>query len=434
MPRTPLSVLRRNRDFRNLFTADLIGLGADWFVMIPLLTLLPGLTGSGLWGALVLAVDTGVTALLLPYTGTIADRVDRRRIVLAADLAMAAFALLLLLVRTPATAWVALVAVGALAVAKAFFIPAAQAALPNVVDPEDLPAANTLAGSAWGTMLVIGASLGGIAAQAFGAYPCFVIASVLLLFAALQVFRVRRPMQAARAGAPAPAFAAIAEALRYIRGNPRVASLVTVKSAVGLGNGVLTLFPLLGAGPLGTGLLFAARGLGALTGPILFRRVLTHRAWLLPGLALSMAVYGLAYLGVSLVTWFPLMAAGVTVAHLAAGGNFVMSNFVLQAEVPDALRGRIFAADFMLATLTVAASQLVVGAFVDRASPRLLLAACGAVTLLYAAVWSLIVLRRSVQTQPPVNAAPPIVASQPEQSRPTAAAPKSSPAGTAGQP
>nr|BFE63013.1 MFS transporter [Dactylosporangium thailandense] len=393
-----LSVLTRNKDFRNLFTADLIGLGADWFVMIPLLTLLPHLTGSGLWGGLVLAADTGVTALLLPFTGTIADRVDRRRIVIAADLAMAGCALFLLLVRTPATAWVALVAVGAIAVAKAFFTPAAQAALPNVVDPEDLPAANALAGSAWGTMLVIGASLGGIASEAFGAYPCFVIASALLLFSAFQVWRVRRPLQAERTEPPAPALAAIAESLRYIRARPRIASLVTVKSAVGFGNGVLTVFPLLalalGAGPMGTGLLFAARGLGALVGPMVLRKVLSHRSWLLPGLALSMSLYGLAYIGVSLTTLFPLALAGVVLAHVAAGGNWMMSNYVLQEEVPDALRGRVFATDFMLATLSVAASQLAVGVFVDRTDPRVLVAACGAVTLLYAAGWSLVSLRR----------------------------------------
>ncbi|WP_432835758.1 MFS transporter [Dactylosporangium sp. CA-092794] len=393
-----LSVLTRNKDFRNLFTADLIGLGADWFVMIPLLTLLPHLTGSGLWGALVLAADTGVTALLLPYTGTVADRLDRRRILIAADLSMAACALLLLLVRTPATAWVALLAVGAIAVAKAFFSPAAQAALPNVVDAKDLSEANALAGSAWGTMLVIGASLGGIASDAFGAYPCFVLASVLLTFSALQVWRVRRPLQAERTEEPAPTFAAIAEALRYVRANPRVASLVTVKSAVGLGNGVLTAFPLLavllGAGPLGTGLLFAARGLGALIGPLVLRRVLSHPAWLLPGLALSMALYGVAYIGVSLLTWFPLVLAGVVLAHLAGGGNWMMSNFVLQTEVPDALRGRVFATDFMLATLSVAVSQLAVGAFIDHTDPRLLIAASGATTLLYAGGWALVSMRR----------------------------------------
>ena len=56
---SPLSVLVRNRDFRSLFVAELVVFGADWFVMVPLLVLLPQLTGSGVWGALVLAADTG---------------------------------------------------------------------------------------------------------------------------------------------------------------------------------------------------------------------------------------------------------------------------------------------------------------------------------------------------------------------------------------
>jgi hypothetical protein len=67
-----------------------------------------------------------------------------------------------------------------------------------------------------------------------------------------------------------------------------------------LGNGVLTTFPLLAVGvfalgPAGTGALFAARGLGAVIGPLLLRRVLAHRSWLLPGIAMSMATYGVAY-------------------------------------------------------------------------------------------------------------------------------------------
>lgn len=393
MPPT-LSILVRNRDFRRLFSADLIGLGADWFVQIPLLSLLLQLTGSGVWGALILAADVGVIALLQPYAGVIADRIDRRRIMIAAEVAMAVATLALLLVRTEATAWLAVVAIAVVAVAKAFFVPAASAALPNVVDAEDLPAANALTGSAWGTMLVVGASLGGLASAVVGPYWCFGFSSALCFLSAFFVTGVRRPLQAA----PAAVKPEIGEALRYIRKHPRVASLVTVKAAVGLGNGVLTTFPLLaavyGVGPLGVGLLFAARGLGALIGPFVLRRVLTHPSWLLPGLAVSMSVYGLTYLAVSAAPWFPLVLAGVVLAHLAAGGNWMMSNFALQTEVPDALRGRVFATDVMLALLSVGASQLIVGAFVDRVDPRLLIAVCGAVTLAYAAGWAAVTKRQ----------------------------------------
>lgn len=432
-----LTVLVRNRDFRLLFFSELILFGGDWFVMIPLLTLLPELTGSGLWGGLVLTADMALLALLLPYTGTVADRVDRRRVMVTANLVGIVAVAALLLVRSSGTAWVAVVAVGSFAIAKAFYSPAASAALPNTVAPEDLATANALSGSAWGTMLVVGASLGGVVAAVVGPYWCFAVTVVCLLLSASAVWRVRRPLQAVVAvrgdalsradgydlhdappppggpaapdgaalrepgggvAAPPRAWPALVEATRYIRSSPRVAALVTVKSAVGLGNGVLVAFPLLASsvfriGELGTGLLFAARGAGALIGPLLFRWVLKRRELLLPALAVSMSLYGFGYLGVAATPWFWLALVLVMVAHLAGGANWVMSNFALQEEVPDALRGRVFATDMMIATLAVAVSQLVAGIFVDRVSPRVVVTVCALVTVAYAVFWRLLTLR-----------------------------------------
>jgi MFS family permease len=400
------SVLTRNRDFRRLFAAELVVLGADWFVMVPLLVLLPELTGSGVWGALVLAADTGIIALLLPYTGTIADRVDRRKILILSNLAAFVSVLPLFAVRTEATAPLALVAVGAIAVAKAFYSPAASAALPNVVDGPDLPAANTVAGSAWGTMTVVGASLGGVVSSAFSPYVCFAVTAVFLLTGTLLTISIRRPMQAPRdAGPPAHPMRALVEALRYIGGRPRIRALVTVKSAVGLGNGVLTVFPLIaaahGAGAAGAGLLFALRGAGALIGPLLMRPVLNRPTWLLPGLALSMSLYGVGYLGVAFTPWFPAVLVLVFVAHFAGGTNWVLSNFVLQAEVPDELRGRVFATDIMLATLAIAISQLGAGAVIDRVEPEVIVAVSALITLSYAIGWRIATRRLA-----PVAAAP----------------------------
>ncbi|MEV4216317.1 MFS transporter [Micromonospora sp. NPDC049662] len=397
-----LSVLTGNRSFRNLFLAELVVFGADWFVMVPLLVLLPHLTGSGVWGALVLAVDTGIVALLLPYTGTIADRFDRRKIMIVANVAALAGVLLLLGVRDRGTAWLALVAIGAVAVAKAFYSPAAQAALPNVLEPHELAAGNAVAGSAWGTMTVVGASLGGVLSSAAGPYACFWVAAAGLALAAGLATRIRRPLQVARDPLlPAQrTWSAVREALGYIGHRPRVLALVTVKSAVGLGNGVLTVFPLLasvyGVGSLGAGLLFAVRGAGALVGPILMRRVLTNRSWLLPGLALSMSLYGLSYVGASVVRWFPLVLLLVFVAHFAGGSNWVMSNFALQGEVPDRLRGRVFATDMMLATLAISVSQLAVALVVDVVDERVVLAGCGLVTVVYAVGWRIATRRLSL--------------------------------------
>ena len=404
-----ISVLTRNADFRRLFAAELVVFGADWFVMVPLLVLLPELTGSGVWGGLVLAADTGINALLLPFTGTVADRVDRRRILMFANLAAFVAVLLLFAVRSAGTAPLAVVAVGLMAVAKAFYTPAASAALPNVVDPADLPSANAIAGSSWGTMTIVGASLGGVVGAAFGPYPSFAVTAALLLAGAVLTMRIRRPLQEPRemTGPPPAARHALREAAGYIRGRPRLRALITVKTAAGLGNGVLIVFPLIaaghGVGVLGTGLLFAVRGAGALVGPFVLRPVLRHRSWLLPSLALSMALFGVAYVGVAAVPWFPLVLVLVFVAHFAGGANWVLSNYALQGEVPDRLRGRVFAADLMLTMLSIAVSQLLASAVVDRVDHRMILAGGGLLSLTYAIGWRIATRKLSLAGEPSLD-------------------------------
>jgi MFS family permease len=409
---TPFSIVARNRDFRHLFMSQLVVFGGDWFVMVPLLVLLPKLTGNGVLAGVTFATDTGIQALLLPYAGVFSDRFDRRRVMITANLAALLSVMPLLFIHSAGTAWLGPVAVGAMAVAKAFYSPAASAALPNVVDPADLSAANAVSGSAWGTMTVVGASLGGMLSAAFSAYTCFLVTASLLATAAALTWGVRRPMQAERSGVPARphVFAAMREAGRFITSRPRVLSLVTVKSAVGVGNGVLALFPVLavhsfGTGSTGTGLLFAARGAGALVGPFLLRRVLKHPPLLMSGLALSMATYGLSYLCVSIVPWFSLALVFVFLAHIAGGGNWMMSSYVLQTEIPDDLRGRVLSVDMMIASIAVATSSTIASVLESHMSTRALVACCGSITLLYAIVWRLVTLR--------LNAPAPVPASGP---------------------
>jgi MFS family permease len=393
---TPLSVLTRNRDFRLLFAAQLVIFGGDWFIMIPLLGLLGKLTGGGLVGGLALAADTGISALLLPYAGTVADRIDRKKILVTANLFAVAAVGLLFFVHSGRTAWLGPVGIGAVALGKAFSGPAASAALPNLVTPEELSAATAISGASWGTMTVVGASLGGVLAAAVSPYTCFMIAAVGLCLSAGLSYAVRSPMQAPwdHTVEPPRALAAIRESLRYLKRHPRVRALVTVKSGVGVGNGVLVVFPalalLLHTGNLGTGLLFAARGLGALVGPLLLRQlVLARPNWLLAVLATSMFVYGFGYLAIAAAPWLPLVLPVVVFAHAAGGGNWATSSAALQAAVPDALRGRISSADLLVVTLVVSVSQVVVGLFVDHTAPRVLIAICGAATLTYALCWRL---------------------------------------------
>lgn len=389
-----LDLLRREQDFRRAYVAQLIALGGDWFAVIPLLVLLPELTGTGLWGALVLAADTLVFALVAPYAGTVVDRIDRRRVIVVANVLGGAAALLLLLVRSEASAWVALVGMGLVAAAKAFAHPAGAAALPNLVERDDLATAAVLNGASWGTMLAVGAALGGVVAGTFGPTVCFVATALLLWTAAWLVSRTSRPFTdpATPVRERRPARADLAEAVGYARRDRAVLALLTVKTGPAFGNGALSLFPLFGAaafgvGPLGVGLMYSARGLGALVGPLLLRRRATDAAGLRPVLALSMAVFGLAYLALAVTPWFAAVLLLLVVAHAGGGANWILSTYGLQATVPDALRGRVFSADYTLATLVIAGSQVVFGLLSDVVGARELLAASGAVVLVYSAAW-----------------------------------------------
>ena len=372
-----LDLLRREQDFRRTYVAQLIALGGDWFAVIPLLVLLPELTGTGVWGAAVLAVDTLVFALVGPYAGTVVDRLDRRRVIVVANTVAGAAALLLVLVRSEATAWIALVAIGVVAAAKAFSQPAGAAALPNLVDPEDLPTASVLAGASWGTMLAVGAALGGLVAGTLGTTACFVLDAVLLLLAAALTASTRRPFTdpSAPVRERRPVRQDVGEAVGYARRDSQVLALLTCKSGPAFGNGALSLFPLYGAaafglGPLGIGLMYSARGVGAVLGPLLLRRRGTDPARLRAVLAGSMAVFGLGYLALGVTTSLWLVLVLLVVAHAGGGANWVLSTYGLQAAVPDVLRGRVFSADYTLATLVIAGSQVVFGLLSDHVAAR----------------------------------------------------------------
>lgn len=389
-----LDLLRREPDFRRLYLAQLVALGGDWFAVIPLLVLLPALTGTGIWGALVLAADTALFALASPYAGTVVDRLDRRRVIVVADTVAGVAALLLLLVRSSATAWVALVAIGVVAAAKAFSQPAGAAALPNLVGAPDLPLASVLSGASWGTMLAVGAALGGLVAGTLGTDVCFVLDAVLLLSSAVLVGRTRRPFSdpAAAARQRRPVRADVGEALTYAYADRAVLALLTCKVGPAFGNGALSLFPLFGAaafglGPLGIGVMYSARGLGALVGPLLLRRRAADPERLHGVLAASMVLFGVGYLALAVAPAFALVLVLLVVAHAGGGANWILSTYGLQATVPDVLRGRVFSADYTLATLVVAGSQVVFGLLSDVLPARELLAAGGAVVVLYAALW-----------------------------------------------
>ena len=169
-------------------------------------------------------------------------------------------------------------------------------------------------------------------------------------------------------------------------------ALLTAKPGVGFANGALVLFPLLaadvfGVGEAGLGLLFAARGLGALLGPLLLGRRGRSPDGLLWLIACCIASCGALYIGVAVAPVFAVALVLVALAHVGGGANWTSSSYGLQVLVPDRVRGRVSSADFMLCTLVIAANQAVAGALSEAVPTRLLVGCFGAASMAYAVGW-----------------------------------------------
>jgi MFS family permease len=380
-----LDLLRRNRAFSRLFSAQLISFAGDWFATVAILGLALELTGSPTVASLLLVVQTGAFALASPIAGVLADRFDRRRLMVIADLSRVPVALAFLLARGPDSLWIAFVAAALLSFGAAVFEPSSSASLPNLVDDDELGEANVLIGSAWGTMLAVGAAVGGAVAATFGRDVAFGVNAASFAASAVLIVGIRRPFSrhgrdaAAHHEMPHAGLRGIGESvrvvLRFARGNRTLAALLLSKTTFGVGTGVIVMLAVFGrdvfgAGDAGIGVLFAARGLGALIGPFLARSIvgLTDRGLLL-GIAGSFVTYAIGYslLPLSPVLW--VAALCVFVAHLGGGSQWMLSSYGLQRASPDSIRGRVFSFDYGLVTVTIALSTLVAGILAERLAP-----------------------------------------------------------------
>jgi len=392
-----LSLLARNRDFRWLFFAQVVSFAGDWFLFVALAGLVFDLTGSPGLVAAVYASLTVPFALFTFVGGPLADRLNRKALMIVADVLRAVLCLGFFVIHRSSQVWLVYVLAGAITALGAVFQPASMAALPNLVDREDLGTANIMAGATWGTMLAIGAGIGGLVVAAFGRKAGYIGDAVSFFFSAMLIVRIRRPFSESRPEhrEHPGLIQATREAVQYARRDHRVLAMLTVKGGFGLGGGVVALLPILaftvyGAGDRGTGILYGFRGFGVFLGPFLVRRFvddedLSKLFWVISG---AFVVYGASYLAVPWMPTIYLAGLFVLIGHLGGGAQWTLSSYTLQLIVPDHIRGRIFAFDEGLITLTLALSATVAGWISDVVDVRLVMLGLSGITLIYSVVWT----------------------------------------------
>ena len=397
-PRSYVRLVRELRDYRLLWLGQVVSQLGDWFNSVAVYALLLDLTGSATAVASMVVVQLLPSAIVGPYAGVVVDRLDRRHVMIAADVARGAVILGLLFVRNADSVWLAYVVIGLAVVATAFFEPARSALTPAVVPAGDLVAANSLSSATWAAMLAVGASLGGAISAWLGRDVAFVLNSVSFFASAAFIGAMRvdgRPERGpVRATTPSTGFA---DGIDLVRRTPRLAAYISIKGAWAIAGGALLLLTVFGdrvfrigeGAALGIGVLYGARGIGAGVGALLVGAFGSARDRLLRGVAPAYAAVALCYASLAVVPNIWVASLAVVGAHAGGSVLWVASTVLLQTAVPDRYRGRIFALDFALLTLVSAASSYATALALDRLGigPRTLALCLGILFLVPAAAW-----------------------------------------------
>jgi MFS family permease len=394
------ALLLHNPQFRRVWIAQVVSQLGDWFNAVAVYALLLDLTGSATLVAAMMVVQLLPLALISPIAGVVADRMSRRTLMIGADLARAVLFAGLVFVRSADQIWLAFLLVTLGVIATAFFEPARTAMLPDVVPREHLITANALSAATWAVMLTIGASVGGAVTVLVGRDAAF-LCNGLSFLASAAALRGLHVEETHHTHAAKGAGLGMRDGLAYLREHPATIALLSIKAVWAVAGGMMLLLTVFGqrvfpttpgqTAALGIGVLFAARGVGAIGGELLARAAQARDERRLR--ALVPWCYGLASLGYLALANAPTLwtgAAAVVWAHVFGTLLWVLSSVLLQLVVKARVRGRIFAIELALHTFVSAAAILLTGYGLDtlHIAPRTLATWIGAFFLAPAAAWA----------------------------------------------
>jgi len=339
--------------------------------MVALVVLVVQITGSAsaVGGALVARL---LPTIASPLAGVLADRVDRRAVLVVSDLARAVLVLGLVFARDLATIYVLVFLMG---LARTVFNPTIRAAFPSVVGEGDLTRANALIGGTFSASIMVGPALGGLLVASVGVDTAFLADAVTYLISAVLLSTVSLPRPRRESEEEEGFVRELRSGFGYLIGAPVPLAIVlgafltiltinaTVPAEVFLAKETF------GAGDAGYGLLVSLWGGGMVLGSALMA-LLGDRVNLVLLYFLSIFVGALALAGTGLSPAFVLALGALTVEGAATGIDNVATDTILQKQVPEAYLGRVFSIRLLGYSVGEALAYPVGGLLVDAVGPR----------------------------------------------------------------
>ena len=363
--------LLRNARFLRLWIGQGTSFVGDAVSMVALVVLVVQVTGSAsaVGGALVARL---LPTIASPLAGVIADRVDRRIVLVASDLARAVLVLGLVFARDLATIYVLVFLMG---LARTVFNPTVRAAFPSVVGGGDLTRANALISGTFSTSIMVGPALGGLLVASIGVDAAFLADAVTYLVSAILLSTVPLPHPRRESEEEAGFVRELRSGFGYL-----VGTRVPLAIVVGAFLTILTINATVpaevflaketfGAGDVGYGLLVSLWGGGMVLGSAMMA-VLGNRINLVLLYFLSIFVGASALVGTGLAPAFILALGALTVEGAATGIDNVATDTILQKRVPEAFLGRVFSIRFLGYSAGEALAYPLGGLLVDTVGPR----------------------------------------------------------------
>jgi MFS family permease len=380
-----------------LWAGQAISFVGDAVSMVALVILVVQLTGSAS------AVGGALLAHLLPtfaspLFGVLADRFDRRVVLVASDLVRATLVLGLVFVRDLVLIYCLIFLMG---LARSLFNPTIRAGFPSVVGEGDLTRANSLIGGTFSASITVGPALGGLLVAAVGVSGAFLLDAATYLISAGLLSRIPLP-RPRREEEEEGVFRELRSGFSYLAG-ARVllavligAFLTVLATDLAIPAEVFLAKGTFGAGDVGYGLLVSVWGGGMVLGSALMA-VLGDRLRLLPIYFLGIFVWALALAGTGLSPTFVLALGMLAIAGAANGLDNVVSDTILQRQVPEAFLGRVFSVKYLGYGAGEALAYPAGGVLVDQLGPRATFLLAGIVTAAAALVVLLVLVSVSAR-------------------------------------
>jgi MFS family permease len=389
----------RVRNYRLYASGQCISLTGTWMQRVAQDWLVLELSNSGTALGIVTALQFGPTLLFSLWGGVLADRYDKRRLLVftQGSMAMVALVLGLLDVTGIVALWHVYLLAGLLGVASALDVPVRQSFVVEMVGPDDLTNAVGLNSATFNSARIVGPAVAGIMINLIGTGWVFVTnaASTLAVIAGLLLMRTS---ELHRAPPLARAKGQLREGLRYVRSRADLLLtmlLVFVVGTFGL-NFQITLAliarDVFGRGAASYGLLSTALAVGSLAGALLATRRRERPA--LRFLLTITVVFGLIEIAVGLMPTYLALALALLPAGAAALSFTTAANALVQLGVDSTVRGRVMALYLLCFMGGTPLGAPTIGMLADTFGPRAGLLGGGAACVLFAVVLGVLYARR----------------------------------------